>query len=316
MKKQTLFILLALTMVLTLSACNNNALAEAKAAADSYNEQAAAYNERIVPYNNSVQAINEANDELETALNSAQDVLNQGQTPYDPETIAVLKSAMTAAENAKVPSLEALPEYETLAVDENAKASELKALTKQAQTRMELMNGFTVPDISQPPDYTAVLSTLHTARQAYEDSVQSMLQITAPSDAFVLERLRKIETVTAIEAVTENHDPNGMLNKQGGYIGCVYFTDTRVNREHLYIEPGKDNVIDVGCNGGGAVEIYNTAAEAEARNVYLGSFDGSAFRSGSHYVVGTMVIRTSNELTGSQQLDLTDQITQALTQVQ
>ena len=290
MKKQTLFILLALTMVLTLSACNNNALAEAKAAADSYNEQAAAYNERIVPYNNSVQAINEANDELETALNSAQDVLNQGQTPYDPETIAVLKSAMTAAENAKVPSLEALPEYETLAVDENAKASELKALTKQAQTRMELMNGFTVPDISQPPDYTAVLSTLHTARQAYEDSVQSMLQITAPSDA--------------------------MLNKQGGYIGCVYFTDTRVNREHLYIEPGKDNVIDVGCNGGGAVEIYNTAAEAEARNVYLGSFDGSAFRSGSHYVVGTMVIRTSNELTGSQQLDLTDQITQALTQVQ
>jgi len=140
-------------------------------------------------------------------------------------------------------------------------------------------------------------------------------QVTAPEDAFVMERLQGIETITAIDAVTEDHDPNNQLNKQGGYIGCIYFSDTQVDKSKLYIEDGKDNVIDVGTIGGGAVEIFKTAKEAETRNAYLGGFDGTGFSSGSHYVIGTCIIRTSDNLTGTQQTELTEKITEALTRV-
>ena len=116
-----------------------------------------------------------------------------------------------------------------------------------------------------------------------------------------------------MDAVSEEHDPNGQLNKQGGYIGCIYFTDSQVNRSELYIEDGKDNVIDVGTDGGGAIEIFATAEEAKVRDTYLAGFDGmGAFSSGSHYVEGTCIIRTSNYLSGTQQKDLTSKITEAL----
>ena len=128
-----------------------------------------------------------------------------------------------------------------------------------------------------------------------------------------MERLQRIETITAMDHVTEDHDPNGQLNKQGGYIGCIYFTDTQVDRSELYIEDGKDNVIDIGTDGGGAIEIFATADEANVRNNYLAGFDGmGAFSSGSHYVEGTCIIRTSNYLNGTQQKELTEKITQAL----
>ena len=47
-----------------------------------------------------------------------------------------------------------------------------------------------------------------------------------------------------------------------------------------------------------------TIEEAENRNSYLSSFDGGIFASGSHNTLGTIVVRTSNELTASQQKEL------------
>ena len=132
----------------------------------------------------------------------------------------------------------------------------------------------TVPELPEVPDYTEAISKLDEARVAYENSVQGLKQVTAPSDEFVMERLQRIETITAMGAVTEDHDPNGMLNKQGGYIGCIYFTDTQVDRSLIYIEDGLDGVIDVGTEGGGAIEVFATAEEANVRNDYLATFDG------------------------------------------
>ena len=74
----------------------------------------------------------------------------------------------------------------------------------------------------------------------------------------------------------------------------------------------KENVIDIGTDGGGAVEIFATPEEANVRNDYLASFDGGMFVSGSHYVEGTCLIRTSNYLNGTQQKELTAKITEAL----
>ena len=133
----------------------------------------------------------------------------------------------------------------------------------------------------------------------------------APSDEFVMERLALISTITDIDAVTEDHDPNGQLGKQGGYIGCVYFQDSQVDRSSIYIT--EDNVIDIGTEGGGAVEIFSTKDDAGVREAYLAAFDGTAFSSGSHKVIGTCLVRTSSHLTASQQKNLTDEIEQVLT---
>ena len=130
----------------------------------------------------------------------------------------------------------------------------------------------------------------------------------APTDEYVIERLRLIPTIVDIAAVTEDHDPNGNLNKPRGYIGCIYFQDSQVDRSEIYIEEGKDGVIDVGTDGGGAVEIYNNAQDAEIRKEYLSSYDGTILSNGSHEIIGTCLVRTSDYLTASQQKDLTEKI--------
>lgn len=115
-----------------------------------------------------------------------------------------------------------------------------------------------------------------------------------------------------MDAVTEDHDPNGELGKQGGYIGRIYFRDSQVDQSQLYVDGDPPNVIDVGTQGGGAIEIFSNVEDAEKRDAYLGGFDGTPFASESHYVVGTLLIRTSDELSGTKQLELTDKITEAL----
>lgn len=144
------------------------------------------------------------------------------------------------------------------------------------------------------------------------DSVEESDPLIQPSDDFIIERIKYIDTVVDAAPVTEEHDPNGNLNKQGGYIGCVYFADSRVDKSKLYIE--KDNVIDIGTEGGGAIEVYRTAKEAEGRYSYLDSLTLSGFGNGSYKVAGTCVIRISDELTASQQTEMTDTIIQLLSE--
>ena len=79
--------------------------------------------------------------------------------------------------------------------------------------------------------------------------------------------------------------------------------------------PG-NNIVAKGTDAGGAVEIYATLEEAQARVEYLAGFDGTILYSGSYAIVGTMVIRTSYKLADEQQLLLTHAITMALTSVE
>lgn len=85
-----------------------------------------------------------------------------------------------------------------------------------------------------------------------------------------------------------------------------------MDQSQLYVDGDPPNVIDVGTQGGGAIEIFSNVEDAEKRDAYLGGFDGTPFASESHYVVGTLLIRTSDELSGTKQLELTDKITEAL----
>lgn len=313
MKKKLLFIPLILCIAL-LSACGTEkVLEEAKTAVDSYNTAAADYNEEIKPYNEAVAQIESENAGLQNVLDAAQEVINKAEDPYDPETLENLKTALSDAGNAKISVPDMIEEYETLSVPDDAKKDALEALIQQATTGSEELAAQKIPDTPEIPDYTGNIAAVTDAQKTYENSIQSLKQITAPSDDFVMERLQRVDTITAMDAVTEDHDPNGQLNKQGGYIGCIYFTDTQVDRSELYIEDGKDNIIDIGTDGGGAIEIFATADEANVRNNYLAGFDGmGAMASGSHYVEGTCIIRTSNYLNGTQQKELTEKITQAL----
>ena len=314
--KKALVSLFLPVAILSLAGCSNKTLDAANEAVNAYNAEMVIYNESIAHYNTAVQEIAALNQELRVAVDAAQEVLNKGEAPFDEATIAALKDAMTVALNAKVVVPEELAPYSELTVDEKAKKENLEELTIQALAGIEAMKAFTAPDVPGIPDYTEEIKILADAQLAYEDSVRGLKQITAPADAFVMERLRRVDTITAMDAVTEDHDPNGRLNKQGGYIGCIYFKDTQVDWAKLYISAGKDNVIDVGCDGGGAIEIFKTVEEAQARDAYLGGFDGTAFASGSHYVFGTIIVRTSDELSGTKQLELTEKIVQALVYVE
>ncbi len=127
-----------------------------------------------------------------------------------------------------------------------------------------------------------------------------------PEIGLVKEAIESIENILSIEIVTEDNDPNGQLGKQGGYTGALFFRYSLVSGET------EESAIEAGTDGGGSIEVYATVEDAERRNEYLSNFDGTVFSSGSHSVLGTVVIRTSNKLTASQQQALESAIIEAL----
>ena len=114
-----------------------------------------------------------------------------------------------------------------------------------------------------------------------------------------------------IAAATEDNDPNGQLHKAGGYTSAVYFSHENVDQGSVY----GSSLIDKGTDAGGQIEVYATPEDAAKRDTYLAAFDGSVLSSGSHTVIGTCVIRTSNELKASQQSELEANIISELTRI-
>ena len=144
-----------------------------------------------------------------------------------------------------------------------------------------------------------------------EESLAFILPVIAPTDEYVQERLLTVGTVTAVNAVSEGHDPNGNLGKEGGYIGCVFFRDSRISVWSFRLNPGADrnDPVDVGTQGGGSVEIYRTQQEAENRMSFL-NFNARSI--GAFGSVGSVVVRISNELSRAKQNELLDAILAAL----
>ena len=201
-----------------------------------------------------------------------------------------------------------------------------EAYTRSAAEYRELLEITSVgnitglPEVPEPYEirgklpHEKILRETEGIRRAWEELRYAILlarQITGPSEEWVAGRLRTVEGITDTAAVTKDRDPNGMLGKDGGYTACVYFAFDGVPQETIH---GGD-VIAKGTDGGGAVEVYRTAADAQARCVYLAQFDNTLLYTGSCAVVGTMVIRTSYALTDEEQLILTDRITRAFTEV-
>lgn len=137
-------------------------------------------------------------------------------------------------------------------------------------------------------------------------------QITVPDEDWVIERLINVSSIKGMQSVTKADNPDGLLGKPGGYVACVYFS---INNLDVSEVPG-ETIVDKGTDGGGAIEVYASLEDAEARCNYLQEFDGTILYSGSYAIVGTMVIRTSYMLSEEAQLQITDEIVKAFTVIE
>ena len=390
-----------------------------QAAIDAYNAAAEKYSEEITPYNEAVNQIASENEELQKILDRAKADVDSGDAAYKPETLEDLKKELEKAQKlpAELPAL--IDPFDKMAAPAGFSKKELNIQQQEAEASLEAVKEAeaNIPETPEVPDFSEAENSLLEKCEAYEKSVRMLKNVTSPEDSFVKERLGKVDTIVGTGAVTKEYDPNGLLGKKGGYTGCVYFLDERIDREQLpsddFRKPGqaapeeestaggteseaaeegmtgttgetaaeeastgetaaaadtaeqastgetaseadtterattgetaaaadtaeraatgetaaaadaaggeplKDNpdAIMIGTAGGGAVEIFSSREDAEARMEYLAFFDGSVMAAGSYDIEGTCVIRTSKYLSEEQQKELTKKIREALLEV-
>lgn len=89
---------------------------------------------------------------------------------------------------------------------------------------------------------------------------------------------------------TAETDPNRLLGRPGGYTSAATIVDSRLT------------CTEVATDCGATVEVYPTAAEAQARSEYIQSILGGGGVLGTeyHYFEGTALLRVTGELTPDQ----------------
>lgn len=232
--------------------------------------------------------LQEKNAEIDDAIYDIQTVMDSEIKPLDESTLTVADEAIAKAQAVKVEAPNIADNAEAI----NEQVDELRAV-----------------------DYSKQMEGIAKAKNDLENSIKQREQVTNPSEAFILERLANVDHVKTPVAATEDNDPNGLLHKQGGYNVSVFF-DTDLFDSSGVPEAYGVGVVGKGVEGGGEIEVYENEHDAIARDEYISSFDGTFLAPGSHYVIGTVVIRTSKNLTASQQDELTRAIANELTRLE
>lgn len=240
----------------------------------------------IKKYDSSKKAADQKNANLDKAISEADALVKKGEKALDDTLFTKLETSISSAKAAK------------------------QTIPDMPSTEKEILS--TVSKIDSI-DYTKVLEELSSSQKALEKSIKQYALVNAPTEAYVIKCLETVEHIDGISAVTEDNDPNGNLNKAGGYTATVYFADDRVPADKVEFK-GK-TIIEKGTDGGGAIEVYANEEDVKKRNDYLAGFDGGILASGSHKVIGTVLVRTSDYLTASQQKELEAAIVDALTKV-
>ena len=224
-------------------------------------------------------------NERDEAIDDAESLLESKAKALD-ETIApALKDAIAQAKTDEV-EIPSMP----------SKTEEINEAT-------ETLKGIDITE--QINDIRNMSNSLKKSRKQYK-------MLVAPKESFIVERLGNVSSISNVQAVTEDNDPNGKLNKSGGYTSAVYFSNAKAMENYGF---ATGDSIEDGTDCGGCIEVYRTVSEAKTRNEYLGAYDGGLFDSGSHTVYGTIIIRTSCELTASEQKALEAEILSALTYI-
>lgn len=253
------------------------------------------FNDAAKGYTAAVEGLAARNDELDDAIADLQSVVDSDSQPLDPDLLTSAGATIGEAQGSR---------------EEAPETPDLPKSTEEIQKAAAKFPA-QIADVEDLGDYGDQIAQIRESKGALDASIQQMQQVTNPGEVFVINRIKNLPTVRGVQAVTENNDPNGNLNKQGGYTATMYLASTLVNQASVF---GRD-IVDKGTDAGGAVEVYETFDDAEKRDTYLAAFDGAILSSGSHQVVGTVVIRTSDYLTATQQTKLEDAIRRALTRI-
>lgn len=326
--KKIAAIILLIILICVIAACDSSSqsgqetqfprmsLTDVEDTVAKYNEAVSAYNQKAQEYNEIVTQLLNESDELNTAITAAQIIAESGEIPLDAETLTALTEKIEIASQASTNAHEYIPTFDLITMPNDLHSDEYIAYCKSITEQIEAIEAQPIPDFPEVSDYSNLINELETASNIYLSSVQSMKQVTAPDEDFVIERLKRIDNIVGLAAVTKDHDPNKLLGTEGGYISCLYFSDSRVDKTKLNIPAGKNNVIDIGTVGGGSIEVYSSAEDANSRNECLSSFDGTTLDPGVHIVVGTLVIRVSSKLTAEQQEEMRNLIISVLTSIE
>lgn len=326
--KKIAAVILLIILICVIAACDSSSqsgqktqspqmtLTDVEETISEYNEAVAAYNQKAQEYNEAVTQILNENDKLRTAIEAAQMIAESGEIPLDAETLTVLIEKIEGADQASSNEYEKISTYDLITMPNDLQSEGYVAYCEAIAEQIEVIKAQKIPEILEIPDHSNLIVELETASNNYLSSVQSLKQITAPEEDFVVDRLKHIDYIVGLAAVTKGHDPNKLLGTEGGYIACLYFSDSRIDKTKLDIPAGKNNVIDIGTVGGGSIEVYSSAEDAISRNEYLSSFDGTTLDPGAHIVIGTLVIRVSSKLTVEQQEEMTNLIISVLTSIE
>lgn len=200
-----------------------------------------------------------------------------------------------------------VPEYNAAA--EGVAVDNLRGFVQEAQTLSPQGTDYlsvckAIVGGNNADKITSDTSVVRDMASELENDVSVLCAIRNPSKEWVAEKLDDVDGIGKTEAVTAYNDPNGMLDKEGGYTSCTYFTTGLL--DDAAVEGS--NPVRKGVDGGGAVEVFSTLEDAQARCEYLSGFDGTLLYSGSYAIVGTMVIRTSCLLDDDAQYALTNDI--------
>lgn len=249
------------------------------------------HKEAVEAYNVVVSDIQEKNDQLDGEIKKLQELVDNEDKPLDETTIDTAKEALKNAGASKI------------VIGEMPKA------TKDILSRTK--------ELSTPVDYSDELTSLSTAYTNLENSKKQYKQVVNPSEEFVMQRILTVDDVADARAVTEDQDLNGNLHKAGGCTSTIYFESKTVNQSDVYVSGEyADVLIDKGTDAGGAIEVYKNVEDAEKRRDYLATYDGTIYANGTHTVIGTVLVRTSNKLTATQQKELEQKVIDALTRLE
>lgn len=237
-------------------------------------------------FNNEVERVQASYDALTAEIATAEELVVTEERPLDETLKPALEDTISDAKTVEFKS----PSMPSGIDNINAATEELKNTSFDDKTQ-----------------------ALKDAETALSNSIEQRKLVTAPSEAFVIERLRGIDGVGEIAALTEETDNNGLLGKAGTYYAKIDFASPWI-KDPYSIYSGR-SVAENSTDGGGSVEVFETEELAQKRNDYLGAFDGGILASGSHKVLGTLIVRTSNELTASQQKKLEADIIASLTKL-
>ena len=247
-----------------------------------YSEIKVPYDNSVLEFNNEKEIVKKKNDELNKEINNAQKSIDSKKKPLDEKTLTNLQISISEAKE----SIRKIPEV----------AKKIDGVKKEIQK------------LKEPLDYSDIIKDLKDKTVIVENSFKQFEQVNNPTEDFVILKLRQLKDIEEMAPVTEDNDPNGNLNKAGGYTAAIYISNTKVNKEKV----GSD-LIDKGTDAGGSIEVYPTVKDAVKRNEYLSGFDGGVLSSGSHSVLGTLVIRTSDKLTATQQNEFEAELIKVLT---